>query len=94
MGAQGMPGISGHERVTAESSSNGTSPKEVVATCPIGTYPLGGGAAISKNVGDVALLVSEPLASPQGWHAVAAEVNPISSHWRLTAFVICARVNG
>jgi len=96
-GPQGPAGISGLERVVGTSGNNSDSPKSAVATCPdgkkvigTGSFLQGGASGSSPNLlTDVAMratLVDPNLTTVQ---AIAAEEEPTSANWGLTAYAIC-----
>jgi hypothetical protein len=70
------------------SASNATDSKTVTATCTGGLSALGGGFVITGSA-DVTASASYP-SSATVWTVTAAETDPVSANWSVTAYVICA----
>ena len=90
-GPQGAPGVSGYTRVTATSSSDTTSPKTQIVTCPAGTNAWGGGGSTTSPA-DTAVSQNYPTGNPPtGWSVTGIKTsgNPTFS---VTAYAICAIV--
>ena len=89
-GDQGPPGLAAREVVVVSSASDSTDFKNATATCPAGKVAIGGGAGV-----DLFVVASVTASFPSGtdsWRASALEPTPSASVWRLTAYVVCARV--
>ena len=57
-----------------------------------GTKATGGGAYISPQTTELALLRSEPGGGGNGWIAHAGEASPYAGNWRVAATAICTKV--
>jgi hypothetical protein len=87
-GASG--GISSVEIRKQSTAKNSNPIKEVDVDCSTDFVLVGGGAELRGEGTNVALQDSAP--EPQGeatWSARAAEINPTSASWKLTARVVC-----
>lgn len=89
-GDQGPSGLSAREVVSASTPVDSTDFRSITATCPAGKVAIGGGAGVDLFV--VAGVTSSAPSGTDSWRASAIEFNPSASAWRLTAFVVCARV--
>lgn len=69
--------------------------KSVLVVCPEGTRVVSGGAQISGNIAEIALVTSAPVIGPfgeSGWNAVAREVgNGTTEIWALDVHAFCAK---
>jgi hypothetical protein len=90
-GPAGPPGLSQKQVVTAQTASDSSSPKSVTATCPAGKQAIGGGGRIDSPGGGP-VLSSSYASGVQTWHSQAYEVVGQAGAWRLTTYVVCARV--
>jgi hypothetical protein len=91
-GPQGEPGVSGWEKHSNQTSTNGDDYKAVAVECSSGKMLLGGGASLSTDQG-VALVGSYPWTGlGQAWYAEAYEVDDSVGLWSLRAYAICADV--
>jgi hypothetical protein len=92
-GTQGAPGVSGREVVVAETglSSEG---KAYTAHCPVGKAPLGGGAWVTNDDGNMiwGATLFRSIPTNSGWGAAAFEPVPYSGQWKLIVSAICATV--
>lgn len=92
-GPAGPPGVSGYQIVTAETTSDSTSPKGVTAVCPTGKRAIGGGGEVGgAQPREVALQATIPLGNGTGWQAEAAETVATTALWTVRAWAICATV--
>jgi hypothetical protein len=89
-GCAGM--LSGLEYVYAEGPLDSSPNKLAFAPCPPGTKATGGGAYISPQVNELALIRSEPGGGGNGWIAHASEVSPYAGNWKVAATAICTKV--
>jgi hypothetical protein len=89
-GPAGPPGVSQRQVVTASTATDSSTPKQVTATCPAGKQAIGGGAGLTGPAGP-ALFASLPIGTNQ-WFGYGYEVNATGGAWRVTAYVVCARV--
>ena len=91
------------EVVTQESRLNSNSPKQVIVSCPIPKFAVGGGGEVVGSGGsssappDVAIAATRPLKSGftgawAAWTVRATETGPTNVNWRLSAQVFCARI--
>jgi hypothetical protein len=89
--AAAVPGLI---RVSATSGSTAHDAKIIVVACPAGKQLVGTGARIDGGLGKVVLTSLQPNGSPTvaptSLTAQAAETDPISRSWSLTAYGICA----
>lgn len=94
-GPAGAPGISGLQRFDVLSTSNSSSPKTAIATCPSGKRPVGGGARVIGNGANVVSIVENfPDSDNVHWNAKASEVVATAQTWQLQAYALCATVAG
>jgi len=94
-GPAGPPGISGMQRFDVLSSSDSTSPKTAIATCPSGKRPVGGGArVIGSGAGVVSIIENFPDSDAVHWNAKASEVVATAQSWQLQVYALCATVAG
>ena len=93
-GAQGPPGLSAREQVSAESPLSSAAPKNVTVTCPTGKKVIGGGVELS-GAGRARATVTEntPMAD-NGWEAEAFEAVATGQTWKIVVHAICANVAG
>jgi hypothetical protein len=89
-GDQGPPGLSAREVVLVSTASDSTDFRSITATCPAGKVAVGGGAGVDLFV--VAGVTASIPSGTDSWRASAIEFTPSASAWRLTAYVVCARV--
>ena len=89
-GPAGPAGVTQRQVVTAQTASDSSSPKQVQANCPAGKQAIGGGANMTGTAGP-AISASQPIGAG-GWWSYAYEVNSTGGAWRLTSFVVCAKV--
>lgn len=89
-GPAGPPGISQKQVVTAQTATDSSTPKSITATCPAGKQAVAGGANLTGPAGP-ALFATQPTGN-NAWFSYAYEVNATQGAWRLTSFVVCARV--
>jgi hypothetical protein len=90
-GPAGPPGVSQRQVVVAQSANDSNTPKIVTAICPAGKLALGGGGRIDTlSLGPI-LSSTRPEGS-NAWYAQAYEVVGTGGNWRLTTYVVCARV--
>jgi len=89
-GDQGPPGLAGREVVSASTTTDSTDFRSITATCPAGKVAIGGGAGVDLFV--VAAVTASIPSGTNAWRASAIEPTPSASAWRLTAYVVCARV--
>jgi hypothetical protein len=80
--------VTGWERLSAASASNGTDTKTVSVNCSSGKKLLGGGGLTSDS--SVFIYASYPL-DDDTWTVSARETTG-SPTWSLTAWAICASV--
>jgi hypothetical protein len=90
-GPAGPPGLSQRQVVAAQSPNDSNSPKIVTAICPAGRVAVGGGGRIDTLSPGPILSSTRPEAS-NAWYAQAYEVVGTAGNWRLSAYVVCARV--
>jgi len=98
-GIQGLAGVSDLERVDMSTKNNSDSPKTTVANCPSGKKVVGGGAQVfigepGVKVGPIAIKKSWPNKEMTHWAATAEEVGDTNLKWFLTAYALCAAVDG
>ena len=94
-GPAGPPGISGLQRFDQASSTDSTSPKTAIASCPSGKRPVGGGARVTGNgAGVVSIIENFPDSDAVHWNAKASEVVATAQTWQLQAYALCAVVSG
>jgi hypothetical protein len=86
-GPQGEPGLSGYEVVEGEPFDADPGTVGLLAICPAGKKPLGGG--FSATNGDVNLYESRPLPAVNAWQ-VSLFLDGISAI--ITPYVVCAYV--
>ena len=84
--------LSGLEYVHVEGPLDSNPNKLAFAPCPPGTKATGGGAYISPQTTELALIRSEPGGGGNGWIAHAGEVSPYAGDWRVAATAICTKV--
>ncbi len=84
--------LSGLEYVTQLGPLDSNPNKLVFVPCPAGTKVTGGGAYISPQVNQLAVIRSEPGTGGNGWIAHAGEVVPYGGDWRVGATAICTKV--
>jgi hypothetical protein len=89
-GPAGPPGISQKQVVNASTATDSSTPKQISATCPAGKQAIAGGAGLTGPTGP-ALFASHPVGNTS-WLGYAYEVNATGGAWRLTAYVVCAKV--
>ena len=89
-GDQGPPGLSARDVVLVSTASDSTDFRSITATCPAGKVAVGGGAGVDLFV--VAGVTASIPSGTDSWRASAIEFTPSASVWRLTAYVVCARV--
>ena len=96
--AQGAAAGSGNDfvhhlvRVTDKSVLDSKGSKSVVAECPPGHDPIGGGAVVDSPRRGVGISLSERDGG--GWRAEAYEVKPTDIDWAIQAVAICAKTDG
>ena len=91
-GAQGPPGLSAREQVSAESPQTSTAPKNVTVTCPTGKVVIGGGVELS-GPGRARVTVTENKpAGANAWEAEAYEAVATGAGWKVVVHAICATV--
>jgi hypothetical protein len=88
-GDQGSPGLSGYQIVTNTSSATNTEFGGVIAQCPLGTKPIGGGASTSPNSA-FGPFQTGSFSDQNGWTTQFAATGNIS--WTMTGWVVCAKV--
>jgi hypothetical protein len=94
-GPVGPTGISGMQRFDVATSSDSTSPKTAVATCPSGKRPVGGGARVIGNGANVVSIIENfPDSDTVHWNAKASEVVGTAQTWQLQVYALCATVAG
>jgi len=81
--------LSGVQLVAVSSEDDLTAVKQLTATCPEGTFVIGGGAAIDEALQAVAIVASAP-SGESGWVAAAVALPALRTPWRLTVTAICA----
>ena len=92
-GPAGPPGISGMQRFDVATSSDSTSPKTAIATCPSGKRPVGGGARVIGNGANVVSIIENfPDSDTVHWNAKASEVVATAQTWQLQVYALCANV--
>lgn len=94
VGAQGPPGLSAREQVSAESPLSSAAPKNVTVTCPSGKKVIGGGVELS-GAGRARVTVTENTpAGDNGWEAEAFEAVATGQTWKVVVHALCANVAG
>ena len=95
----GEIGMSGLERVSAPSATNGPdSPKCATARCPTGKvvvgtgYNISGGQNGSLPNGDADVVINTLLPSDTFIAVEAYEEEPTNLSWHVTAYAMCATV--
>ena len=91
-GDPGAPGISGWERVTAESAIDSVTSKTVVAQCPAGKKVIGGGTLILSALVSGPAIVRSGAEGETAWLGQGREINGTGSNWRVVVHAICATV--
>jgi len=85
---------SGETVVVVQRSPSGTEPAQtVVATCPPGLRPSGGGYQRQGSEADIVVVVNTATADGQGWVAhgeMRADTPELTVPWELTVAAICA----
>ncbi len=66
--------------------------KLVFVPCPPGMKVTGGGAYISPQTPELAVIRSEPGGGGNGWIAHAGEASPYAGNWKVGATAICTTV--
>ena len=86
---------------TASSASDSSFSHQATATCPAGSTAIGGGGEVVGETpshvapNDVALVTTQRAGLlGTGWRAVAHEVDLTPVQWKVTAYAICANING
>jgi hypothetical protein len=103
-GAPGSPGVSGLHIVTADSTTDTTSPKVAVASCAAGEAAVGGGGQVFTSVANQqdAIRTSGPVVGgntqpttgvPDGWRVNAVQSTADTTNsFTVRAYALCAHV--
>ncbi len=103
-GAAGSPGVSGLHIVTADSATDTTNPKVVVASCGAGEAAVGGGGQVFTSVANQqdAIRTSGPVVGgntqptsgvPDGWRVNAVQSTADTTNsFTARAYALCAHV--
>ena len=87
-GPQGPAGLTKVQTVIATSANNDAPVKQVTATCPTGTLPLGGGFQWVPTTEQIAAVASFPQGN--GWFIEVHTVGLTTTlTWETTAYVVC-----
>lgn len=101
-GPQGPVEVSGYERVTTRTASNGDPITVAFAQCPEGKVAIGGGATAQADGSGARVFlygagpagaVSEGDPRPNGWSAGAQDVDGNAAFYTLYVEVLCANVD-
>lgn len=84
--------LKGLEYVYDEGPYDSSPNKLVFVPCPPGMKVTGGGAYISPQIPELAVIRSEPGGGGNGWIAHAGEVSPYAGNWKVGATAICTKV--
>jgi len=86
---------------TASSASDSSFSHQATATCPAGSTAIGGGGEVVGETPSHAAPNNVALDTTQragllgtGWRARAHEVDFTPAQWKVTAYAICANING
>ena len=84
--AQAVPG---RVVVTVSTAHDSSSPKGLLATCPAGTVPLGGGGRVTTNDPGITVVQNNPTGT--GWVFAAIEQGAgTAAAWSFTVWAVCA----
>lgn len=89
-GDPGAPGVSEREIVLSQSDLDSNTAKSRQAFCPEGKVAIGGGGNITPFGISVAITRSIPVSN--SWGVAAIETTATNTNWRVTAYVVCAKV--
>ena len=84
--------LNGLEYVYDEGPYDSHPNKLIFVPCPPGMKVTGGGAYISPQIPELAVIRSEPGGGGNGWIAHAGEASPYAGNWKVGATAIGTRV--
>ena len=89
-GDPGAPGVSERELVLSQGDLDSNAAKSRQAFCPEGKLPIGGGGNITPF--GISAAITRSIPSTNSWSVAAIETTATNTNWRITAYVLCAKV--